>query len=294
MKIKTFLKSAALLLVAFSLICTSCFALNETLVYDNGGLLSSSEKEFLQTRLSELSKQYGVSLVVVTESSIGGKTAEEYADDFYDYNDYSDDGALCLLVFSENNASGENTLYISTKGSCISAFSDSDIDSYCQDMLQYLRSRDFYTVFKEFANTADFLISDSSADETGGFIPDGENNYGYDDDYYNSDEYKQYERNNLIKAVLMRLAIALVIGAIIGIVGVLIMKSKHKSVRMQKGAAGYVKPGSMVLTKSDDIFLYRTVSATERPKQTDSDSDFGSSTHTSSSGDTHGGGGISF
>ena len=52
----------------------------------------------------------------------------------------------------------------------------------------------------------------------------------------------------------------------------------------------YVRSGSMVVTGSYDNFLFNNVTRVARPKNTSS----GSSTHTSSSGRTHGGGGKKF
>ena len=53
----------------------------------------------------------------------------------------------------------------------------------------------------------------------------------------------------------------------------------------------YVREGSMSMKTVKDIFLYRNVSKTAKPKETSSS---GSSTHVSSSGRTHGGGGGKF
>ena len=50
----------------------------------------------------------------------------------------------------------------------------------------------------------------------------------------------------------------------------------------------------MKMTNQRDLFLYRDVHRTERPKEISSSDSGGSSTHTSSSGTTHGGGGGSF
>ena len=66
-----------------------------------------------------------------------------------------------------------------------------------------------------------------------------------------------------------------------------------RTVRPRNSAESYVRENSMVLNDSHDIFLYSTVSQTERPQDDDNDSG-GSSTHVSSSGETHGGGGGSF
>ena len=60
-----------------------------------------------------------------------------------------------------------------------------------------------------------------------------------------------------------------------------------KTAVKEDNAANFMKPNSMNLDFSRDIFLYSTVTKTEKPK-----SDSGS--HTSSSGRSHGGRGKSF
>ncbi len=66
---------------------------------------------------------------------------------------------------------------------------------------------------------------------------------------------------------------AVVIGAIIGIlIAVFVMlghKSKLKSVHMQHAAANYIKQGSMQVTSSREIYLYKKVDAHEKPRNSD-------------------------
>ena len=85
---------------------------------------------------------------------------------------------------------------------------------------------------------------------------------------------------NVIIVILLSLVISLAV--------VLVMKYKMKSVRPQRQARGYVT--NHALTAQSDLFLYSHVTRTEKPQNTSS----GSSTHTSSSGATHGGGGRKF
>lgn len=79
---------------------------------------------------------------------------------------------------------------------------------------------------------------------------------------------------------------ALGIGFLIAIIAVSVMKSKLKSVRRQPAASSYIRPDSFQVTQSQDIFLYRNVTRTARPKDTGSSSGGG---HISSSGRSHGG-----
>ena len=70
------------------------------------------------------------------------------------------------------------------------------------------------------------------------------------------------------------------------------MADKLKTVRPALAANSYVKENGLNITNSEDKFLYSKVNKTERPKERDSGG--GSSTHTSSSGRTHGGTGGKF
>ena len=62
------------------------------------------------------------------------------------------------------------------------------------------------------------------------------------------------------------LLICVAIGIVIGLITVLAMKSQLKSVRMQNQANNYMIPGSMHLTHSADIFLYRNVTRVAKPQ----------------------------
>ncbi len=75
--------------------------------------------------------------------------------------------------------------------------------------------------------------------------------------------------------------IPIVIGVITGLICVGVMASKLKTVRAKNAAADYIKDGSFSLTSSYDRFLWRNVHKTKKQSS--------SSTHSSSSGRSHGG-----
>lgn len=81
------------------------------------------------------------------------------------------------------------------------------------------------------------------------------------------------------------------IGLVVALIIIGRMKGKLKTVRRQAEAAEYVKTGSMKVTQSRDLFLYKHIDRHAKPKESTSG---GSRTHTSSSGRTHGGGGGKF
>ena len=56
------------------------------LLVDNADLLTDEEESELEAQLDEVSERQAFDVAVVTVDSLEGKTAEAYADDFYDYN----------------------------------------------------------------------------------------------------------------------------------------------------------------------------------------------------------------
>ena len=53
---------------------------------DNADLLTEEEENLLLARLDEVSQRQQFDVVIVTASSIDGKSPMAYADDFFDYN----------------------------------------------------------------------------------------------------------------------------------------------------------------------------------------------------------------
>ncbi len=113
-------------LLCVSLVPAALADSDKSIVYDQEGLFDEFDTEIINGKLAELNRIYSVDVAVVTTFSLDGKTAEEYADDFYDENDIGQgenkDGILLLI--SEN----ERVWAISTSGSCIDVFTDDDLD----------------------------------------------------------------------------------------------------------------------------------------------------------------------
>ena len=228
---------------------------------DQAGLLSPAECSAIENRLNEISASYGVDVVIVTTDSTAGSTPMEYADDYYDYNDYSADGILLLVSMEDGD------WWISTTGYGIEAFTDAGSDYIGARFVPYLSDGDFSLAFETFADLCESFLAQAKSGDP-------------------------YDTHNLPKDPF-RLARNLVFALIIGLVAAFLatgsMKKKLKSVALQAQANDYVTPGSLHLSHSRDFHLYTRLDRTEKAQ-----SSSGSSTHTSSSGTTHGGGGGKF
>ena len=62
------------------------------------------------------------------------------------------------------------------------------------------------------------------------------------------------------------LLVALIVGAVIALIVVLYLRSQLKSVHFQDQAGDYVVPNSLNVTRSQDVFLYQTVTRVEKPQ----------------------------
>lgn len=144
-------------------------------------------------------------------------------------------------------------------GASVPAFADSDFYTAGNDAPLLLTAQEAQ------ADTALDIISDDSATVTLSDNYDtaaiNETGDTKDDD---SDEAPVATRD-----IVIAVCISVVVGIIIGFIGSGIMKSKLKSVSYQSGAADYVVPDSFKLNDSRDVYLYSTVTKTER--QTDKD-----------------------
>ena len=86
-------------LFAFTLCVMLCFALSVTAfaatdsrLCDEADLLTDSEEEMILDKLDAIYEAYEFDVVIVTVDSTGYKTPAEYADDYYDYHSFNDDG----------------------------------------------------------------------------------------------------------------------------------------------------------------------------------------------------------
>lgn len=229
---------AALSLLVLMALSTPVLA-TKSAVVDRAELLSQMERSLLESQLEQVSQNHDIDIVVLTVDSLDGKSAMNYADDYYDDSGYADDGVLLLVCM------GSRQWWISTAGKCINTLK---VTGFEEDLVADLSTGNYYDAFVGFAQECDRQMAVSP----------------------------------------MAVLVCVLIGAAVGLVVVLVMKGRMKTVRGQPGADSYVSNGQLCLTGQSDIFLYQTV--TRRPKPQSSSG----GSHIGSSGRSHGGGGGRF
>lgn len=232
---------------------------------DTADLLTDDEENTLLAALDEVSERQEMEVAIVTTETLDGSDVVSYADDLYDYCHFGygpDKDGILLLISME-----DSDWYMSTCGYGITAFTDAGIQYIGAQMKSDLSDGNFADAFQTFIQSCDEFITQARTD-------------------------RPFDKSNLPRGPMPAIwvPISLVAGIAIALITVKGMKASLKTVRFQPEAKNYIRDGSLNITKSRDLFLYRTVNRTEKPKNEDS----GSSTHTSSSGTTHGGGGGKF
>ena len=171
-----------------------------------------------------------------------------------DFFDYNEYGSDGILLLVSTDG---NKWHLSTKGKAIKIF-NSDARDYMSD--------DFVPEFSDGNYMDGFMIYAEGCDEILTMAENG-------------DTFKE-------KMSPMWIFYSLGIGFVIALIMALIKKSQMKSIVAQHSAQDYTREGSVELHSQFDTFINRTT--TSRIIKDDDD------THTSSSGESHGGSGGSF
>ena len=133
---------------------------------DQMGLLDSSALSALEQRLKSISETYRCDVVAAIVPALGDKTAEEFADDYFDYGGYgygaepdsngmtvNGDGILLLISMQDRDFA------ISTSGYGITAFTDYGILNYIEpSVLPYLKSNRYGEAFNAYADRCEELL----------------------------------------------------------------------------------------------------------------------------------------
>ena len=233
---------------------------------DMASLLSDEDVNSLTAKLDELSLRQKMDVVIATTDTLEGRSVVEYADDLYDYCSFgygaNRDGLILVISMEDND------WYISTCGYGITVFTDAGIEYIGKQIVPYLSDEDFVGAFTTYITLCDEFITQARTD-------------------------KPYDIGNLPREPMSPgwILACLIISFMLSCITVGKMKAKLTTVRAQAAANSYMKDGSMNITDSREMFLYKNVTRTKRSSES---SGGGSSTHTSSSGTSHGGGGGKF
>lgn len=257
-------------------------------IIDDADLLTDQQEAELEEKALALIEQYQMDVVIVTNYSLGGKSSESFADDYYDENGYgigSDASGVLFLLSMEYR-----DWAISTTGDSIYALTDYGIQTLFSDIAGYLSEDDYYRAFDRYLTELDRYFR---AYRDGSPIDGTPGEYDGPGSYHPGTQDEIVKYDNPWQALPRMLLIGLLVGAVAGGIVLLVMISTMRTAKPQSGAKEYMKPGTYELCQRSDVFLYSHVSKSARAESSSGGShggSHGSSVHSSSSGRSHGGG----
>ena len=262
-------------------------------VFDQAGLFSETEIIQLEEKIVQCRKSTKMDVVIVSAYADGERSAEEYADDYYDYGGFGvgkKASGVLLLYYMDGPGQPGGECYISTAGTMINMLTDERIESILDDVYGDLGNRDF-------AGATEHFLEDVKA-----YVKEGveSGQYTYDRD---TGEIVRYHSIRLYEV-----AIAMVIAGILaGSVCLDIKKRyamKQSSREVSNSLQAYRADCAFCFSVAGDKMINKYVRSIPIPRNTSSgsggrghsgSSSAGRSTiHTSSSGSSHGGGGRRF
>lgn len=256
--------AAILLFTLFSFgICVS--AENSQKVVDSADLLDDAQEKKLQERLLGIAEKYQCDVVVATTNSCGGKSPQDYTDDFYYQNGYgygNDINGIILMVSMK-----ERKFHLATRGKANTViFTDYGLEQIDEQITGYLSDGEYSKAFLKFADLAE------------DFIKEAEQGEPFDVGH----EYKEP------MSIGVRILISVGAGLVAAVLVVVVLFMQLRSVAPKHEAQEYVRNGSFHVTRERDIFLYRTVNRRKIETNTGGGGG-GSSSHSTSDGGSAGG-----
>lgn len=232
-------------------------------IYDFANLFTDTEEKEIYKEIEGYINSFDLDLAIVTIDYNNKISPQEYADDFYDYNAFginsTNDGILFLIDMDNRE------IYMSTTGNAIKMYNDYRINDCLDRVYQYMSNEKYCDGVLEYIE----VISDYA--KAG--LPTSSNN----------STKKQSIGENLMISYGISLVITLIV--------IFVLIRKNKLVRKATTAREYLNKESVIINNIGEMFIG---SNTVKHKIEHDTSSGGSSTHSGSSGVSHGGGGHGF
>lgn len=236
-------------------------------IYDFSDILTDEEESLLKVKIDEFINKYNTDLVIVTNSFgyYNDNENEEYAADFYDYNDFGMDYPNNSgILFFRNSVSSDPYYDIYTFGDAQLYFNQYRYDKLLDGIYSDIKMQNYEDGMSSMIDYInEFYISG---------IPNDMKNYKVDDKGY------------LYKIYRVPWIIALLVSTVLTTIVISILIKKNKMVRKKEKAASYLKRNSVNINIEDDKFI-----STHTSHYTVSSSSSGGGGHSSSSGSSGGG-----
>jgi len=212
-------------------------------IIDTASLLTAEQVSKLEAKTAQIKETYDFDVVIVAVPDLSGKTPQTYSMDFYIDNGYNENGIIFLVSMADRDWD------ISTFNYGLSVFTEEyGLDYVSNNVLPALSEGNYNKSFSKFLNYADAFLLEAKSGTP----------YSTDNTFL--------EKNTIM--------LFSIIGAFVIAIVVIVFMASHMNTKKPKDLVHeYVNKESIHETERSDMFLYRTVTKTEKPKRDSSDDD---------------------
>jgi uncharacterized protein len=223
-------------------------------VYDDAGLLSSSELSDIEEMCTSYSKEAGIDIIILTHDNPRDTDNGAYIEDFVDRTDYDNSVVLSIDMAGRNvdlQGYGQAETYLHSKR----------LDAIREKITSYLRDADYVNAFKIYIeDSAAYMKDDTELNTDHNYTYDKNGNYtGTYDSGYNSQDTTV---RDVLTNGFFQLIVALIISGIV--VGIMVYNSGGK---MTAGGNNYIDGGHSGLIGRRDNYIRTTVTRVRKPTQ---------------------------
>ena len=245
-KIIVFLTAIMMLFCSFN-VCAE----NEKKIIDNDDLLSATEENELEQKISEISKKYSFDIVILTFDNLEGKDIETFTADYFMDNGYGIGEARDGLILSIYCGEDEDIRLFCSAGHGYGEQATGEYFFEClsdeSTVVDKLSDNEFYNAFLEYIELADvFLFAYSNGEAY---------------DYWGND----YEAPGVLNTgfsigeIFLGFFIIIIVSAIVGLIYISVLKSKMNTAVHADSAQSYINENSFNLKRQSDFFIFSNV-----------------------------------
>lgn len=235
-------------------------------IYDFADIFTEKEEQELYNETKSFIDNTTLDLAIVTIDYNPKESTKEYADDFYDYNDFNLNGLVYVIDMYNRE------FYISTSGIALLYYDNIRIENT-------LTSMDNSMYNARYKESATIMINHLSS---------------YYEQGYSSNSNK-YTIDNGVVVYKTPYLILIIISLVVATITTLILAKRNKPVKLSKDSNLYLSKNNIKITNTQTNYINsHTTSVYIPPSNSSGGSSSGGGFRTGSSGISHGGGGHRF
>ncbi len=234
-------------------------------VYDFANLFEIEDLKELKKETQSIVTKENYEIVIVTINDLDSRSVQEYADDFYDYNEFQVNGILLLISLQSRD------IYISTSGKGQILFDNDRVDTMIQKITPYLSNKNYKSG------------ADSFLKQIKNYIDLGP-----------SKQMSTCEITNEMGDYICKHKVPIIwiipICSFIALLITWLITKRYQKIILASNANWYLKSNDLEIKNKIDQFLHTSTARIKIPSSHSS----GGGSHHGSSGSSHGGGGGKF